>query len=185
MQKATFAGGCFWCMEPVFINIDGVLNVVVGYTGGSIKNPTYEEVSAGTTGHVEAIQIEFDETKVSFDRLLHLFFFNIDPTDPQGQFVDKGSQYQTAVFYHHQKQKNEALDLIEELKKTRGFSKIATKILPFDHFYPAEEYHQQFFKKDPGHYESYKKGSGREGRLHHLWGPKEGCGPLGNGSCGK
>lgn len=177
MQQATFAGGCFWCMEPVFINMEGVIHVKVGYTGGKSEFPTYEEVSQGTTGHKEAIQIEFDETKVTFAALLQAFFLNIDPTDTQGQFVDIGSQYQTAVFYHNQQQKEETLKLIDELKRSRGLTKIATQILPFVRFYPAEEWHQHFYKKDPMRYESYKKGSGREDRLRRLWGPKGSCGP--------
>lgn len=181
LQKATFAGGCFWCMEPVFAQIEGVISSQVGYTGGSKEFPTYEEVSEGTTGHVEAIQILYDKNKVSFEPLLHAFFLNIDPTDPKGQFFDKGSQYLTAVFYHDDQQKETTLKKIEELKKTRGFSRIETKVLPFVHFYPAEEWHQHFYQKDPAHYESYKKASGRQEHLQRLWGPKEGCG---NGPCG-
>jgi len=176
-MKATFAGGCFWCMEPVFAAQKGVLNVEVGYTGGSTKNPTYEEVCSGTTGHFEAIQILFDPEKIAYERLLRIFFLNIDPTDPSGQFVDVGTQYQTAVFYHSEGQKDEALRIMDDLKRSRGFSTIATKVLPATPFYPAEEWHQRYYEKEPLRYKSYKKGSGRERRLEQLWGPTENCGP--------
>jgi methionine-S-sulfoxide reductase len=183
-QMATFAGGCFWCMEPPFTGIEGVINQQVGYTGGEGEDPTYEEVSTGDTGHVEAIQILFDESKVTYEHLLHLFFFNIDPLDSNGQFVDRGSQYRTAIFYHTEDQRKRALKVIEELKLARHFSKIETIILPFRAFYPAEEWHQRFYQKNPEHYERYKKGSGRQERLKEIWGPQDGCGPCGGNACG-
>lgn len=179
IQRATFAGGCFWCMEPPFEGVDGVVSYMVGYTGGRKENPSYEEVSAGATGHLEAIQIFYDESVVSFDKLLHIFFINIDPLDPDGQFVDKGSQYQTAVFYHNEAQKLAAEKVIQELMLARRFSRIETKLIPFHSFYPAEEWHQRFHKKNRDQYERYKKGSGREERLKDIWGPKEGCDPCG------
>ncbi|CRX38309.1 peptide-methionine (S)-S-oxide reductase MsrA [Estrella lausannensis] len=179
IKKATFAGGCFWCMEPPFEGVEGVVGFQVGYTGGAVANPRYEEVSTGKTGHLEAIQIVFDEAVVSFDRLLRIFFFNIDPLDPEGQFVDKGSQYQTAVFYHSEEQKKVAQQVIKELMETRRFSRIETKLIPYVSFYPAEEWHQRFHRKNNAHYERYKRGSGREERLKDIWGPKEGCEPCG------
>lgn len=179
IKKATFAGGCFWCMEPPFEGVEGVVSYEVGYTGGKKTNPSYEEVSTGMTGHLEAIQIVYNEAAVSFEKLLRIFFLNIDPLDPDGQFVDKGSQYRTAVFYHSPEQKQAAEQVIKELMVARRFSRIETKLIPYSTFYPAEEWHQCFFKKNRAHYERYKKGSGREERLKDIWGPKEGCEPCG------
>jgi peptide methionine sulfoxide reductase msrA/msrB len=171
IETATFAGGCFWCMEPPYDNLDGVISTVVGYTGGTVQNPSYEEVSTGTTGHLEAVQITFDSTKTSYEDLLQVYWQNIDPTDPNGQFVDKGSQYETAIFYHDERQKKLALKSKEELAASGRFSDpILTKILPAVKFYPAEEYHQEFYKNHPLRYNGYKAGSGRAGYLKEKWG---------------
>lgn len=171
LQTATFAGGCFWCMEPPYDELPGIISTTVGYTGGQVPNPTYEEVSSGTTGHREAVQIVFDSTKVSYRQLLEVFWRNIDPTDPFGQFADKGSQYKTAVFYHNEKQKQLAIQAKQELEASGKFDKpVATDILPAREFYPAEEYHQNFYKNHPLRYDSYKVGSGRAGFLKKTWG---------------
>jgi peptide methionine sulfoxide reductase msrA/msrB len=174
LEKATFAGGCFWCMEPPYDNLDGVVSVLVGYTGGSVQNPTYEEVSTGTTGHLEAVQITFDSSKISYANLLKVFWRNIDPTDPYGQFADKGSQYETAIFYHDDRQKELALGSKKELAASGKFSDpIMTKIRPAEQFYPAEEYHQDFYKNHPLRYKNYKVGSGRAGFLEETWGDQK------------
>jgi len=163
LLKATFAGGCFWCMEDAFEGLDGVTDVVSGYTGGHKEDPTYQEVCSGTTGHYEAVQITFDPSKISYEELLDFFWTQIDPTDKEGQFVDRGSQYRTAIFYHNKKQKLSAEKSKEELEKSERFTKpIATKILPFTKFFKAEEYHQDYAKKKSVEYKTYKKGSGRE-----------------------
>jgi peptide methionine sulfoxide reductase msrA/msrB len=170
-ETATFAGGCFWCMEPPFEKLDGVSDVVAGYTGGKVANPTYEEVSAGHTGHYEAVQITFDPSKITYSELLETFWRNIDPVDRSGQFADKGAQYKTAVFYHSEAQRLDA----EKSKKALGDSgkfkqPIATLILPAVKFYRAEEYHQDYYKKNANHYNRYKVGSGRAGFLENTWG---------------
>ncbi|MDD5429019.1 MAG: peptide-methionine (S)-S-oxide reductase MsrA [Candidatus Omnitrophica bacterium] len=162
-EKATFAGGCFWCMQPVFGKMDGVVSVVSGYTGGDKADPTYEEVSSGATGHREAIEVTYDPAKISYDSLLEVFWQNIDPTDTGGQFADRGSQYKTAVFYHDEKQKAAAEKSKKALDKSGRFDKpVATQIIKASPFYPAEEYHQDYDKKNPANYELYKKASGRE-----------------------
>jgi peptide methionine sulfoxide reductase msrA/msrB len=159
---ATFAGGCFWCIEEVFDSISGVKKAVSGYMGGSMKNPTYEEVSKGTTGHREVVQVTFDPKIVTYDELVRRFFDTIDPTDPGGQFADRGSQYETAVFYHSSKQKETAISIKKELDKSGLYEDpIVTDILQAMEFYPAEEYHQDYCKKCPIRYKAYKKGSGR------------------------
>lgn len=170
IQKATFAGGCFWCMEPPFEKLEGVIEVTSGYAGGSVENPTYEAVSSGKTGHVEAIQILFDVSKISFEELLDVFWRNIDPTDGSGQFVDRGSQYRTAIFYHDQKQKQLAEASRERLSQSGRFDKpIITEILPFSNFYQAENYHQDYYKTHSNRYEFYKKHSGREQFIEKSW----------------
>lgn len=171
MEKATFAGGCFWCLQPVFDKIPGVISTTVGYTGGRTKNPTYEEVSTGTTGHAEAIEVHYDPEKVSYSEVLDAFWRTIDPTDPRGQFADRGSQYRTAIFYHSDEQKRLALQSKEALSRSGKFSQpIATEITAASPFYPAEEYHQKYYLKQSGHYDAYKVGSGREGFLKKMWG---------------
>lgn len=169
-EKATFAGGCFWCMENAFENLEGVVDAVSGYTGGRKENPTYEEVSSGTTGHYEAVQITFDPSKISYKDLLNHFWRQIDPTDKGGQFADRGPQYKTAIFYHNQKQKIEAEKSKEELDKSKKFDKpVVTEVIPFSKFYTAEEYHQDYSRKKATQYELYKKGSGREKFIKENW----------------
>jgi len=166
---ATFAGGCFWCMEPTFVGIDGVISATVGYTGGRTRNPTYEEVCSGTTGHAEAIRIEYDPSKVSYAALLDVFWRNIDPTTPNRQFCDVGTQYRTAIFVQDDSQKRLAEETKAELER-RLEHVISTEIVPASEFYPAEDYHQEFYKKSPLQYQSYRMGCGRDARLEKLWG---------------
>ncbi len=162
-EIATFAGGCFWCIEEIFQETEGVIEAISGYTGGFVENPTYEEVCSGETGHREAVQVIYDPEKISYEELLKIFFANIDPTDEGGQFFDRGSHYKTAVFYHNQYQKEKALEFIKKLESTGIFSKpIKAEVLPAKKFYPAEDYHQDYYKKNPVHYYMYKEGSGRK-----------------------
>ncbi|RMD84256.1 MAG: peptide-methionine (S)-S-oxide reductase [Candidatus Dadabacteria bacterium] len=173
LETATFAGGCFWCMEPPFEKLEGVSEVISGYTGGFKENPTYEEVSSGTTGHYEAIQVKFDPEKISYAELLEVFWKQIDPTDDGGSFADRGPQYRTAIFYHSEIQKREAQKSKEKLATSGIFSKpIVTEILPFKNFYPAEQYHQDYYKKHPLRYKQYRKGSGREDFIERVWNKK-------------
>lgn len=170
-KLATFAGGCFWCMVGPFEAESGVLAVVSGYTGGHQENPSYEEVCSGKTGHYEAIQITYDPAKVSYQTLLNIFWRQIDPTDAGGQFHDRGSSYQTAIFYHDEEQRQVAEESKQALAESGRFQKpIVTKILPAQAFYLAEEYHQQYYKKNPLRYKMYRKGSGREAYLIENWG---------------
>lgn len=174
IEIATFAGGCFWCMEPPYDELLGVISTTVGYTGGKVPHPTYEEVSTGETGHAEAVQIKFDSTQINYTDLLEVFWRNIDPTNPLGQFADYGSQYRTAIFYHDERQKELALKSRNELEKSGKFDKpIVTEIVEFDKFYPAEDHHQEFYKKNPLRYNSYKIGSGRAGFLEKMWGKEK------------
>jgi peptide methionine sulfoxide reductase msrA/msrB len=167
---ATFAGGCFWCTESDLEKIPGVEKVISGYTGGARENPTYEEVSAGGTGHLEAVQVHFDPARVSYEKLLDVFWRHIDPTDPGGQFVDRGSQYRSAIFYHDEEQKRAAERSREELNKSGRFAKpVVTEILSFQRFYPAEDYHQDYYKKNPLRYQYYRHGSGRDQFLKKAW----------------
>jgi peptide methionine sulfoxide reductase msrA/msrB len=173
-EIATFAGGCFWCTEADFKKIPGVVKVISGYTGGRKENPTYEEVSSGTTGHVEAIQVSYDPKKVSYEMLLDVFWRHIDPTDGGGQFVDRGPQYESAIFYHNEKQKKLAEKSREELAQSGRFARpIVTRIVPFTKFYEAEDYHQDYSRKNPLRYGSYRHGSGRDRFIEKVWG-KEG-----------
>lgn len=167
-QLATFAGGCFWCMVSPFDVYDGVVKVISGYTGGSKDCPTYEEVKAGATGHLEAVQITFDPEVIAYQTLLELFWQQIDPTDAGGQFVDRGRSYQTAVFYHNEEQKRLAEASKQALAK-KFDRPIATEILPAGKFWPAEEYHQDFYKKNPEHYKAYRRSSGRDEFLDKTW----------------
>lgn len=169
LQRATFAGGCFWCMEPVFEGIPGVLETKVGYTGGHVENPTYEEVCSGKTGHFEAIQLLYDPEKVSYEELVKVFLRNIDPTDPDGQFCDRGPQYRTAIFYHDEAQKAQAEKVLRELSDRGLFKEIHTQLLPEATFWPAEDYHQKFYRKNPLRYAMYKMGCRREERLVEIW----------------
>jgi methionine-S-sulfoxide reductase len=171
LLKATFAGGCFWCMQPPFRNSDGVISAISGYAGGTKANPSYEEVSTGTTGHLEAVQVTYDPEKISYDQLLDIFWQQIDPTDPEGQFADKGSQYRTAIFYHDEEQKRLAEASRKKLDASGKFNRpVVTGIRPYTVFYPAEEYHQDYDRKNSRQYTTYKTLSGRESFLHKIWG---------------
>lgn len=173
-RTATFAGGCFWCMEHPFEDLDGVKEVISGYTGGKIDNPTYHQVSSGGTGHYESIQITYDPKIISYEKLLDVFWHQINPTDDGGQFVDRGQQYATAIFYHSEEQKKSAEKSIMELDKSGIFgAPIVTKILPAQIFYKAEEYHQDYYKKNPENYHRYRNGSGRDQYLNKIWGKKD------------
>lgn len=170
--KATFAGGCFWCMEPPFDKLEGVLSTTSGYTGGQKQNPTYEEVSAGGTGHAEAVQIVYDPTKISYSQLLEVFWRNIDPLTKDAQFCDYGNQYRTAIFYHNEEQKRLAEQSKEALEKSGRLKKpIVTQIVAATEFYPAEDYHQDYYQKNPARYKFYRYSCGRDQRLKELWGP--------------
>jgi len=170
LEKATFAGGCFWCMEYAFEQVHGVEGVVSGYTGGEVENPSYEQVSSGTTGHYEAVQVYYDPTKVSYERLLGVFWQSINPTDAGGQFADRGSQYKTAIFYHDEGQEEAAENSKKELEESGRFdAPIATEILPAQEFYPAEEYHQDYYKKNEVKFTAYKQLSGREDFIQQHW----------------
>jgi peptide-methionine (S)-S-oxide reductase len=174
LARATFAGGCFWCMEEAFEPIDGVVSVVSGYTGGSGAKPTYEEVSAGRTGHAEAVEVRYDPARVSYERLLQHFWRNIDPLAVDRQFCDGGNQYRSAIFYHDAEQRREAeasKAALEQSGKLKG--PIATQIVEAGAFYPAEEYHQDYYRKNPQRYKFYKWSCGRAQRLAQLWGEKK------------
>ncbi len=173
-ESATFAGGCFWCMVQPFDEQPGIKEVVSGYTGGHTENPTYEEVCSDTTGHYEAVQITFDPAVFPYKKLLELFWQQIDPTDPGGQFGDRGSSYRTAVFYHNEEQHRLAEESKQQLEASGRFNKpIVTDILPAKPFYPAEESHQHYYKKNTWHYNAYKEGSGRAGFIRENWKKKK------------
>ena len=171
---ATFAGGCFWCMQPPFDALDGVVSTTVGYTGGHAAHPTYEEVSAGGTGHAESIQVVYDPRRVGYEKLLDVFWHNVDPVTPNAQFCDHGTQYRSAIFFHDEPQRHAA----EQSKKALEDSKrlpgpIVTEIVPAATFTPAEDYHQGYYKKNPIRYKFYRHGCGRDARLKELWGRSE------------
>jgi peptide methionine sulfoxide reductase msrA/msrB len=171
VEIATLAGGCFWCVEAPFESIDGVLKVVSGYSGGTVENPTYEQVTSGTTGHKEAVQVFFDPELISYSEILDVFWRQFDPTDEGGSFYDRGSQYESGIFYHDDKQKMVAEKSKNDLDRSGIFDKpIVTKIEKFTNFYEAEEYHQDYAEKNPLHYSNYKKGSGRESFIKAVWG---------------
>ncbi|MBM7838165.1 peptide-methionine (S)-S-oxide reductase/peptide methionine sulfoxide reductase msrA/msrB [Alkalihalobacillus xiaoxiensis] len=171
LQKATFAGGCFWCMVKPFDSYDGIESVVSGYTGGHTENPTYKEVCSETTGHFEAVEITYDPERFSYEKLLELYWQQIDPTDPGGQFHDRGNSYRTAIFYHNDEQRLLAEQSKKELAESEKFSKpIATLLLEAKPFYPAETYHQDYYKKNAFHYNLYRKGSGRADFIDKHWG---------------
>lgn len=171
LEKATFAGGCFWCMVKPFDSYDGIHEVVSGYTGGDLENPTYEQVCTNSTGHKEAVQITFDSSVFPYEQLVELFWMQIDPTDPGGQFYDRGSSYESAIFYHSDTQKEIAEASKIALQTSGKFSKpIVTPILEAKPFYPAEQYHQDYYKKNPTHYDRYQVGSGRAGFKQKMWG---------------
>jgi len=170
IEKATFAGGCFWCMVKPFDQYDGIEKVTSGYTGGSLKNPSYEEVKTGKTGHFEAVQIEFQPHLFSYRKLLEIFWQQIDPTDDGGQFHDRGSQYRTAIFYHTEEQRQLALESKQAIIDSDRFKKeIVTEILPIQIFYPAEKYHQDFYKKNKEEYQLDREKSGRDTFIEKHW----------------
>jgi len=171
LSKATFAGGCFWCMEPPFEKLDGVVSVTSGYTGGKERAPSYREVSAGRTGHLEAVRVEYDPTRVSYEYLLEVFWRQIDPTDDGGQFADRGKQYRTAIFAYDPAQRDLAEASKRKLEKSGVFkAPIVTEIRWAEPFYAAEAYHQDYYKKNPSNYKRYRAGSGRTGFLESIWG---------------
>ena len=170
---ATFAGGCFWCMEPPFDRMPGVLSTTSGYIGGRVKNPTYEQVKTGLTKHYEALQVKYDPTQVTYEQLLGTFWHNVDPTQSNGQFCDKGGQYRTAIFFHNEQQKELAesskVEVNKELRK-----KVYTQILEAPEFYVAEDYHQDYYTKNPYKYKFYRWNCGRDAQLQKVWGEKAG-----------
>ena len=171
LATATFAGGCFWCMEPPFDKLPGVISTTSGYIGGQKKNPTYEEVSSGRTGHTEAVQVVYDPKKVNYAKLLEVFWKNIDPTVKDRQFCDHGSQYRTGIFYHDAEQKKLAEQSKAALMKSKPFkADIVTPVEAATEFYPAEDYHQDYYIKNPVRYKFYRAGCGRDARLAELWG---------------
>jgi peptide-methionine (S)-S-oxide reductase len=173
--SAIFAGGCFWCEETAFVGLPGVISVTSGYTGGQKKNPTYEEVSAGGTGHAESVEVVYDPAKTSYERLLEVFWHNVDPFQKDGQFCDHGTQYRSAIFYRDEAQRKAAEDSKRKLEEQPRFKgKIVTQIVAASTFYPAEEYHQAFYKKNPVRYHSYRAGCGRDARLKEIWGEPAG-----------
>ncbi|RDI45962.1 peptide-methionine (S)-S-oxide reductase MsrA [Falsibacillus pallidus] len=169
-ELATFAGGCFWCMVKPFDELPGIISVTSGYSGGNLENPAYEDVKKGNTGHYEVVQIEFDPAVFPYEQLLELYWPQIDPTDAGGQFQDRGDQYRTAVFYHNNKQKELAEKTKKDLAESGKFSKpIVTEILPAAVFYPAEDYHQHFYKKEPDAYKKDRAISGRDEFIEEHW----------------
>ncbi|MDX2481550.1 MAG: peptide-methionine (S)-S-oxide reductase MsrA [Desulfuromusa sp.] len=170
-EQAIFAGGCFWCMESPFEKLDGVSEVISGYTGGEKLNPTYKEVSAGGTGHTEAVEVYYDTQQVSYEKLLEVFWMQIDPTDAGGQFVDRGTQYRSGIFYLDDEQKRLAEESKQKLSESGRFNKpLVTEIVMAGEFYPAEEYHQDYHSKNPLRYRYYRGGSGRDNFLAKVWG---------------
>ncbi len=173
-ETAIFAGGCFWCMEPPFDKLDGVISTTSGYTAGHKENPTYREVSAGSTGHTEAIQIKYDPVKITYPELLNVFWKNIDPVAVDRQFCDAGSQYRAGIYYLDATQEAEARRSLQALKDNKPFAgKITTEILPATKFYPAEDYHQDYYQKNPLRYKYYRFACGRDQRLEEIWGSKK------------
>jgi peptide-methionine (S)-S-oxide reductase len=176
--SAIFAGGCFWCEETAFVGLPGVISVTSGYTGGQKKNPTYEEVSAGGTGHAESVEVVYDPGKTSYERLLDVFWHNVDPFQKDAQFCDHGTQYRSAIFYNGEAQRKAAEESKRKLEEQPRFKgKIVTQIVAASTFYPAEEYHQDFYKKNPVRYHAYRAGCGRDARLKEIWGEPAGGKP--------
>ncbi len=171
LAKATFAGGCFWCMEPPFEALEGVVSVTSGYTGGRKENPSYEEVSSGTTGHAESVQVLYDPSKVTYEKLLEVYWHNVDPTDRGGQFCDRGLQYRPSIFVHDEEQRRLAEASKAAVERTKPFQEpVVVDIVPATAFWPAEEYHQHYHTKNPIRYAYYRRGCGRDARLKELWG---------------
>lgn len=170
-EKATFAGGCFWCMQHPYDELKGVVSTAAGYTGGHKNNPTYEEVCAGNTGHAETIEVLYDPSQITYAELLNVFWRNIDPTTLNRQFADAGTQYRTAIFYHNEEQRQSAESSKEEMERSGIYDEpIVTEITPASTFYKAEDYHQKYYEKCPLKYKMYKSGSGREQYLENKWG---------------
>ena len=170
-ETATFAGGCFWCVQPPFENLPGVISTTVGYTGGHTRNPTYEEVSAGGTGHAESVEIVFDPTRIRYEQLLDVFWHNVDPITAEAQFCDHGHQYRSAIFYHGDEQRRLAEESKRRLEESKRFDRpIVTEIVAASEFYSAEEYHQKYHEKNPARYSFYRWNCGRDQRLKALWG---------------
>lgn len=171
LAKATLAGGCFWCLEPPYDKLEGVVSTTSGYIGGKTANPTYEQVSSGGTGHYEVLQVVYDPRKISYEKLLEVFWRNIDPTDASGQFCDKGTQYRSGIFYHGEEQKRLAEASKAAIEKSKPFKKpVVTPIVAATEFYPAEDYHQDYYQKNPVRYKFYRSRCGRDDRLQELWG---------------
>jgi peptide-methionine (S)-S-oxide reductase len=171
LAKATFAGGCFWCMEGPFDRVPGVVSTTSGYTGGSLKRPSYEQVSSGATGHAESVEVTYDPQKVTYAQLLEVFWHNVDPTDGNGQFCDRGNQYRSEIFYHDDEQRQLAEQSKKDLEASgRLKKKIVTQIVAAADFYPAEDYHQDYYLKNPVRYKFYRFNCGRDQRLKDLWG---------------
>ncbi len=169
-EKAIFGGGCFWCMEPPYDKLEGVISTTSGYTGGHLENPSYQDVSSGRSGHVEVVEVSYDPKKVSYQQLLEVFWVNIDPLNSRGQFCDNGSQYLSAIFYLNENQRRAAENSLKMLMESNVITgKIATTIRPAEKFYPAEEYHQNYYKKNPVSYHYYRYGCSRDKRLEELW----------------
>ena len=169
--KAYFAGGCFWCMEEAFEKVSGVIDTVSGYMGGTVKNPTYEQVSAGQTGHAESVEVRYDPSKVTYTQLLEAFWRNVDPVTPDAQFCDHGNQYRAVIFYQGDEEKRLAEESKQAIEQSKRFSTpIVTQVVAASEFFPAEEYHQDFYKKNPVRYKFYKFTCGRAQRLESLWG---------------
>ncbi len=166
---AIFAGGCFWCVQHDFDQVDGVVSTTAGYTGGTKANPTYKEVSSGNTGHVEAVEVDYDPNRVSYEELLNFYFHNIDPTRDDGQFCDDGNQYRPVIFYSNAKQKTLAEQYRQNLIDSKKFPAVRVQILPAQTFYPAEDYHQEYYQKNPIRYKYYRFNCGRDKRLKELW----------------
>ncbi|WP_444896225.1 peptide-methionine (S)-S-oxide reductase MsrA [Microbulbifer sp. SSSA005] len=169
IRTAIFAGGCFWCMEPPFDKVDGVLKTTSGYSGGHVKNPTYEQVSSGGTGHAEVVQVKYDANKVSYSDLLNIFWHNVDPFDSGGQFCDRGDQYRAEIFYGSQEEKVLAEESKKKVEAELG-KKVVTQIKPAATFYPAEAYHQDYYQRNPLRYKYYRYRCGRDKRLEEVWG---------------
>lgn len=182
-QVATFGGGCFWCVEPPFDKLAGVISTTSGYTGGTLSNPTYEQVSAGETGHVEVVQVVYDPAKVTYEKLLDTYWHNVDPLTPDRQFCDAGSQYRSAIFYHNEEQRRAAEASLLALKQARKFTEpIVTQLIAASAFYAAEEYHQDYYLKNPVRYKYYRFRCGRDKRLEQLWGAADVGDPGTNGA---
>ena len=174
-EEAIFAGGCFWCMEKPFDSLDGVISTTSGYTAGQVKDPTYKQVSAGRTGHAEALKVVYDPTKVSYEQLVEVFWVNIDPTDAGGQFCDRGDQYRSELYYSDDEQQRVAEASLARLQSERPFKEpIVTKLTQAETFYPAEHYHQDYYQKNPLRYRYYRYACGRDNRLEALWGDRAG-----------